>query len=122
MSTEQIPEGVRLAPAMVAGARIYIPEPTWCDVDHASENASCVQDVDHRTAPAYLNRPGSDIESLLHVEGFAELSGAHADPVVMLNDATAMHPAQALRWAKDVVAFAEKVETIARSVMPELEA
>lgn len=121
MSANQIPGGVQLAPAMVAGARIYIPEPTWCDVDHASENASCIQDVDHRTAPAYLKRPGSDVDSLLHVEGFAELSGIHADPVVLLNDATAMHPAQALRWVKDVRAFAEQVEAIAHSVMPEVQ-
>ncbi|MFB7555318.1 DUF6907 domain-containing protein [Streptomyces brevispora] len=111
----------RLRPAVVGGKPIHIECADWCDLDHVYESQGHLVDVYHSGVSVDLMGPrmGEVPQPLLHARLHADTFGtdtARQAPYIVVDDESDdfhMTPAQALEFADDLVAFADKVRALA---------
>jgi len=126
VSTDQTPKQVvlsstkpGLAPVLVDGACVHIECTDWCD-GHEGQNAVFLRDVYHRSEQVALRGPSEGDDWLLLADVRADAFGTDTEPRFVVDageDIVVMTLAQALKWANDVVAFAEKVRAIAQTAL-----
>lgn len=111
----------RLRPATVAGNHIHIECPAWCTYDHVAHPEGFLVDVFHSTDSADLMAPlmGEEPLPLLHARVSADTFGtdvARQVPYIEVTDESElihMTPDQALQFADDLVAFADRIRALA---------
>ncbi|MGW5530237.1 DUF6907 domain-containing protein [Streptomyces xanthochromogenes] len=121
-------EAPRLVPALVDGKRIWVECPEWCTLDHVAENDKYLDDLYHAGEMADLNVPRFNEDGPLLL-GFARLGidsystkPEYRVPFIVLDegagtgDAAYMRPEQAEEFADGLVAFAEQVRKMARTI------
>ncbi|MFF7577545.1 DUF6907 domain-containing protein [Streptomyces sp. NPDC008061] len=114
----------RLRPAKVREGRIYIECPAWCTKDHVYDGETALIDVYHSGDPVDLMVPhlGEDAQPLVHVRLNADTFATDVPlqaPMLVVDDETDtfhMSPEQGLKFADDLIAFAEQVRAMATRI------
>ncbi|MGQ4343546.1 DUF6907 domain-containing protein [Streptomyces sp. SAS_275] len=112
-----------LSPALVNGQRVWVECPHWCTEDHIAANERHLEDVCHTSGAADLIAARKDsAPHLLLLTRLIAGTGSTAEdrqPLVTIDvdDVTGMYlePADADRFADDLVAFAQQVRALART-------
>jgi hypothetical protein len=116
----------RIVPAMVDGQYVYLECPTWCAIDHVRENQKFLVDVWHSGPFADLESPRRD--STPGLLAYARLGAdpfssneAMRKPFIFVEDGSSaegsyMDAEHAEQFADNLVAFAEKVRAMGRSL------
>lgn len=121
-----IPTSPRFAPALVRGQQIWIQCPSFCTVDHVADATGHIEDIWHASDHADLIAPTMgqapelmafakiemDVYSSIPAQRVPFITVADSSP-----DGYAMTPADALLFADNLVAFAEKIRSMARTAM-----
>lgn len=109
----------RLVPARVDGNEIHVSCPSWCSLDHVAENPRNIVDLYHFSDYADLEMPRAGQSPALL--GFARLgvdpfspSPEQRTPYLYVEDGGCatdgyQHRAEAQQFARNLIAFAEKV-------------
>ncbi|WP_030409720.1 DUF6907 domain-containing protein [Streptomyces albus] len=108
--------GMHLSPVLVGGVRVYVECPEWCE-GHEGDSPTFLQDLSHYSEQIALRGPREGAEWLMLADLRADAFGTDTDPRVVVNaggDVVDMRPAQALKWADQVTAFADKIRGLAR--------
>ncbi|MGQ4355291.1 DUF6907 domain-containing protein [Streptomyces drozdowiczii] len=124
--TKRAVTGSQLRPAVVGGNLVHIECPDWCVIDHVAENEGFLVDVYHGSDSANLMGPTMEGRTapLLHARLNADPFGSDSDhqaPHVVVDDETdlfLMAPAQALKFASNLEAFAAQLRTLVQRAYP----
>lgn len=117
----------RLVPALVADKPVWIECPSWCVLDHVAENDRFLEDVYHSGEMADLEVPrfNGDPALLAFIRLGLDSFGSKPElrmPFLVLEDGAGsgdgvyMRPEQAEEFADGLVAFAERVRGMARTI------
>ncbi|MEV5944730.1 hypothetical protein [Streptomyces sp. NPDC051994] len=117
----------RLVPALVHGQLIHISCPSWCVLDHVAENDRFLEDVYHSGEMVDLEVPrfNGDPALLAFIRLGLDTFGSKPElrlPFLVLEDGAGsgdgvyMRPEQAEEFADGLVAFAERVRAMARTI------
>ncbi|MEU4964166.1 DUF6907 domain-containing protein [Streptomyces smyrnaeus] len=126
MSTDNTPKpvvlasatpGMHLSPVLISGVRAFVECPDWCE-GHEGDSPAFLPDLSHYSQQVALRGPREGAEWLLLADLRADAFGPDTAPRVVVDagdDIVEMHPAQALKWADQVTAFADRIRSIART-------
>ena len=120
-AVEQTPS-LRLVPAVVSGARVFVECPSWCTVDHTEDPNAPLEDVWHSSDYADLQAPHMGSEDDLIAWARLGLDPAssnpgHRKPFIVIDqgdEGSYMSPDHADRFASNLEAFAAHVRAMAR--------
>lgn len=115
-----------IVPALVDGQTVYLPCPTWCSIDHVRENQKFLEDVWHSGDFADLEAPRRHTTPMLLAYARLGLDPFSSDdemrrPFLFIEDGGSaegsyLDAEHADQFADNLVAFAEKIRSMARAL------
>jgi hypothetical protein len=118
-----IPSSLRIVPARVAGAQVFVSCPSWCVIDHVAAEECHLDDVWHRSEYANLTVPrmGKQPELLAFARLGQDLNSndpRRRVPHLFVDDGGEGHEMtidQADEFADNLIAFADSIRALART-------